>query len=161
MKRQISENALQEAIRHLPRSQLPERDLWPGIAQAINTQPDTHWPRYAALAASVLLVLCASLYYGRLELVAEQPGQVSELISALQTEHENSVQALLVEYQGQEPLYAGWQEQMQQLEQAEQVIYQALREEPDNIELLKILRQVQQKQLKLIDSTFDHRLSSI
>ena len=47
------------------------------------------------------------------------------------------------------------------MEQAEHVIYKALNEEPDNLELLKILRQIQQKQLNLIETVFAPRAGSI
>jgi hypothetical protein len=96
--------------------------------------------------------------------VQPEPGAAGierDVLVALQSEHINSKQALLVQYQDEAPLYQDWEMQMQQLEQAEQVIYNALREEPGNLELLKMLRLVQQKQLNLIDSVFSPRLTSI
>jgi hypothetical protein len=154
---------LQELIDALPREVSPARDLWPGIDHAINL-PLRHAASYRpyALAASVLLVLGLSLYYG-----ARQPipvlvdPAIDEYISGLQSEHQRSKQAVLVEFQQQQPLYSRWEEQLHQLEQAENVVYDALRRDPGNRELLNILRDVQAKQLKLIDAVFAPQINAI
>lgn len=156
------DSALQRAIAQLPRAQLPQRDLWPGIEHAINEVPSVRvWKQHTVLAASLLLVLAASLQFGRVQPEPGAAGINRELLMALQSEHQHSKQALLVQYQDAAPLYLDWETQMQQLEQAEQVIYNALREEPGNLELLRMLRLVQQKQLDLIDSVFSLRLTTI
>lgn len=156
------DNRLQQAIARLPREQLPGRDLWPGIEHAINEVPRRITGLHAAaLAASVVLLIVASLQFGRVQPLPGAAGIDRELLLSLQSEHQHSKQALLVQYQDAPPLYQDWETQMQQLEQAEQVIYNALREEPDNLELLKMLRLVQQKQLDLIDSVFSPRFTSI
>ncbi len=153
---------LQRAIAQVPREQMPQRDLWPGIELAINeAQPPVQWKQRTALAASLLLVLAASLQFGRVQPEPDAAGIEWDVLVALQSEHLHSKQALLVQYEDEAPLYQDWETQMQQLEQAEQVIYNALREEPGNLELLKMLRLVQQKQLNLIDSVFSPRLTSI
>jgi hypothetical protein len=156
-------DTLQRALDAMPRDQLPGRDLWPGIEHAINeARPRAAWGQYAALAASLLLLLFASLQFGRIPAVpGANAGIDRELLAELQSEHLQSKQALLVRYEEAAPLYPAWETQMQQLEQAEQVIYNALREEPSNLELLKMLRLVQQKQLELIDSVFSPRLTNI
>jgi hypothetical protein len=153
---------LQDAIDNMPREQLPARDLWPGIAHAINTPERISWHRHAALAASIVLVFGISLYFvTRPESTALQNTRIEEFISALQYEHQQNKQALLVQYQDQQPFYADWEVQMKDLEQAEQVIFNALRDDPDNLELLKILRQVQAKEIDLLDAAFAPRLNSI
>jgi hypothetical protein len=153
---------LAEALRKHPRDLQPERDLWPGIAHAIEAPAHPHWQRPAALAASVVLLFGLSLYFG-----ARQPEpalfnpQLDAFLDALRNEHRTGKEALLVQYQGQQPSYADWEVQMQQLEQAEQAVYRALQEDPANMELLKILRQVQTRQIKLIDAVFEPRLTTI
>ncbi|HWK54556.1 MAG TPA: hypothetical protein VNR18_09310 [Hyphomicrobiales bacterium] len=163
MSHQDPEHTLQQLLDTLPREHLPQRDLWPGIAYAL--QPAHHQrrlPAWLALAASLLLVLSASLYYG-----LRQPGSgfdradLNVLISALQSDHERSKQALLVQYQGRAAVYTDWQAQMQELEDAEQAIYAALRQDPENLALLNILRQVQDKQIMLIDAVFAPRARAI
>lgn len=156
------DSSLQQAIARLPRNVQPQRDLWAGIEHAINEPPQHRpWKQYAALAASLLLILLTSLQYGRVQPAPATAGIDRGLLTALQSEHLGNKQALLVQYEDATPLYPAWRSQMEQLEQAEQVIYNALREEPANLELLKMLRLVQKKQLDLIDSVFAPRLNSI
>lgn len=142
-------------LNNLNRDIAPTRDLWPGIDHAINSNTIAV-PKPVAIAASILLVVSLA-FSGGLYLNRPQPETsqaVASLVSMLQTEHERNKQALLVEYQNHTALAPDWESQMQQLEQAEQAIYEALREDPDNIELLKILRQVQTKQIELIESVY-------
>lgn len=153
---------LDDLLRQLPRDATPARDLWPGIDHALNqVQPPVAYRPYA-LAASVLLVLGASLYFG-----LRQPGlpagnpAIDAYISELQSAHQLSKEAVLVEFSKQQPWYPDWEDQLHELEQAENVIYDALRNDPDNRELLNILRGVQEKQLKLIDSVFKPHLNAI
>ena len=153
---------LQRAVAQLPRQQLPQRDLWPGIEHALlEGSPPHAWKQYAALAAALLLILFTSLQYGRVQPAPVVAGIDQELLATIQSEHQQNKQALLVQYDAAQPLYQAWETQMQQLEQAEQVIYNALREEPSNLELLKMLRQIQQRQLDLIDSVFAPRANTI
>ena len=76
-------------------------------------------------------------------------------MSALRDEHALNKQMLLVRYEDREPYYAGWQDQLQQLEQSETQIFDAIRDDPGNLKLLEILRRNQRKQLDLIDKVFD------
>ena len=145
---------LNEELRNLRKDIPPSRDLWPGIEHAINSNTIAV-PKPLAVAASILLVVSIA-FSGGLYFSRPQPdGQaMASLVAMLQSEHERNKQALLVEYQDQTALAPDWEEQMQQLEQAEEAIYEALREDPENIELLKILRQVQTKQIDLIESVY-------
>lgn len=158
-----SKRTLQEMIDALPREVAPARDLWPGIDHAINVPAHAALSyRPYALAASVLLVLGLSMFYGLRQPIPTLPDPlVEEYISGLQSEHERSKQAVLVEFQQQQALYPQWEDQLHELEQAENVIYDALRRDPDNRELLNILRDVQAKQLKLIDAVFAPQLNTI
>jgi hypothetical protein len=146
----------------MPREHTPARDLWPGIAHAINTPERADWQRHAALAASIVLVFGISLYFITWQGPdALRSTRIEEYIGELQYEHQQNKQALLVEYRDQQPFYPDWEVQMRDLEQAEQVIFQALRDDPENLELLKILRQVQAKEIELLDAAFAPRLNSI
>lgn len=153
---------LQEAIDNLPRELTPARDLWPGITHAINTPERADWHRSVAIAASIMLVFGMSLYFSMQQSTgARQNSQLEEYIGVLQYEHQQNKQALMVQYKDQQAFYPDWDVQMKDLEQAEQVIFQALRDDPENLELLKILRQVQTKQIELLDAAFAPRLNSI
>lgn len=160
-----AEQRLKQAIDGLPRELQPERDLWPGIAYAIR-EKDLPRPRpylqQMALAASLLVVLATSLYFGlRQPVLSPARAELAELIMDLQSQHQSSKNALLVQYRDQPAAWSDWQGQMQELEDAETAIYRALRQDPNNLELLTILRQVQDKQIKLIDAVFAPRLNAI
>jgi hypothetical protein len=163
----LDELRLRHTLDTLPRDIQPARDLWPGVAHAVREDHRDKPRRHSvmqrlALAASLLLVLAASLYYGlRQPELSLDRLELDAMISALQSRHESSKEALLVQYRGQPAAYADWQTQMQELESAEDAIYRALRQDPDNLELLTILRQVQDKQLKLIDAVFSPRVNAI
>ncbi|MES2603303.1 MAG: hypothetical protein V4603_00090 [Pseudomonadota bacterium] len=155
-------NKLQTLINALPRELAPARDLWPGIDHAINASSAVMGYRPYALAASVLLVLGLSVFYGvRQPLPSITDPGIEAYISDLQVEHQRSKEAILVEFRDQQPWYPEWEDQLHQLETAENAIYDALRNDPDNRELLSILRDVQNKQLKLIDAVFAPQRNSI
>jgi hypothetical protein len=153
---------LQDLIDELPQELHPARDLWPGIAHDLLTTPANQSPRAYALAASVLLVLGLSLYFGLNQPLATPfDPALDNYISSLRKPHTLSKQTLLVEFEHDQVVYPGWRAQLHELEQAEDSIYDALRREPTNRELLKILRDVQSKQLKLIDAAFKPQTNSI
>jgi uncharacterized protein YukE len=162
----LDERQLQSALNALPRDIAPVRDLWPGIAQALHEDvyaaKPPHRSRYLALAASLLLILASSLYYGQRQAEpSREGGELEALISSLQSHHQSSKNALLVQYQGQSAAYTDWQARMRELEAAEDAIYDALRQDPNNLALLHILRQVQDKQIMLIDAVFSPRIDAI
>jgi hypothetical protein len=162
MTKRNPEQRLQDAVNKLQRDVLPQRDLWPGIAHALQTPAPRTWHRHAALAASVVLLLSLSLYFGSTQPTQRLPNSViEEFLASLQDAHEVSKQTLLVQYEGREAYYPDWELQMDQLEEAEEAILQALHDDPENIELIEILRDVQDKQLNLIDKVFDPRRGSI
>lgn len=119
------------------------------------------WRHHAVLAACLLLILFASLQYGRVEPLATGAGIDRELLGRLQSEHRQNKQALLLQFAGSAPRYRAWETQLAQLEQAEQVVYNALRDAPTNLELLKLLRLLQQRQLDLLYKVFEAPASSI
>ena len=70
-------------------------------------------------------------------------------------------QSLLVQYKNQDALTNNWQAQLQELEEAEQAIKQALENEPQNQALLTMLAQVYQQQLDLINKVHAPRWQQI
>lgn len=149
------EERLKQEIGKLKRELRPHRDLWPGIDHAIHHSSSFTPGRSFALAASVLLAIALVVSGALYTRAPQQDSQgVADFIAQLQSEHEKNKQNLLVQYQGQQALAPDWEEQMDQLEQAEQAIYRALMDDPENLELLKILRQVQTKQIDLIESVY-------
>ncbi len=142
---------IDEQLAQLPNEVQPERDLWPGIEMALakSTQEHIQKPAYKnwapmALAASVALV--AVLMFGL------RPGdQGQNLLASLSAQHEQQKQALLVAFKDQPALTDNWQQQLSDLDEAAAAIKKALAEEPDNLALLKMLQQVYQQQINLIE----------
>ena len=67
-------------------------------------------------------------------------------------QHEEQKSVLLASYAQSPELTSNWQAQLQELEEAANAIASALQSDPENIALLKMLQQVHQKQLQLIES---------
>ena len=68
----MKESELQSAIGSLPRSIRPQRDLWPGISDRLETVEKSGEVRYKtpfwrtpAMAAAVLLALAGGIFIGR------------------------------------------------------------------------------------------------
>ncbi len=133
----------------------PERDLWPGIELAISQQ-NIEWQqpakamrfKGAAMAASVVvLVLIGWLNIG------QQPARLTgdALVASLTQQHQQQKHALLVRFEAQPALTENWQSQLTELDAAADAIKKALSNEPNNMALLKMLQNVHQQQISLIE----------
>jgi hypothetical protein len=157
MKNNNFEQLLQEKLDELPREIHPERDLWPGIDLALENQlsaddknQSNRWIGIAASIAVLGLVSLLSLNIGR----SPDSGQekMQQLISNLNNQYESQKQLLLTSYEQQPALTDNWQEQLQELDSAASVIKTALEDDPGDANLIKLLQQVYQQQIKLIQS---------
>ncbi|MBD1584279.1 hypothetical protein [Pseudoalteromonas sp. S16_S37] len=137
----------------------PKRDLWPGIERAIVTQgnqqkqPGSFWPKLTGIAACTVAGLLAW------QVVVKQPQQNS--MADISAFFEQQKQSLLVQYESQPALTSNWQEQLQELENAEQAVKVALQNDPENAALLRMLAQVYQQQLDLINKVHEPRWQQI
>ncbi len=148
---------LDRQLQDLAREKAPERDLWRGIELGIEQQDNAtpasnHARRGVAIAASVALLASVS-WYGTQQLptpAAEHPtGQA--LVKALSTQHEQQKQALLVQYTDAPAMTENWQTQLAELDEAASAIKAALKQDPNNGALLRMLQQVYQQQITLIE----------
>ncbi|MCF2859665.1 tetratricopeptide repeat protein [Pseudoalteromonas sp. SMS1] len=147
---------------HMP---TPQKPLWSGVEKAINSefqsQTDlanpsingSRWRQLSAIAASTIIGMCA--VYFSMQLPEQSP------VVQMSTYFEQQKQTLLVQYSTQPALTTDWQVQLQELEQAEQAIKQALESDPDNAALLQMLAQVYQQQLDLINRVHQPRWQQI
>jgi len=129
-----------------PSEMSPSRDLWPGIERAIAspaTKNSQRWPKVTGTAACI----AAGVFAWNISL--EQYPQSTML--DLSTVFEQQKRALLIQYEAQPALTQDWQSQLEELEQAEQAIKLALDNDPENAALLKMLAQIYQQQLDLIN----------
>lgn len=165
----------------LDKQKMPERDLWPGIEIALAQQDEraqqdlrgqTYSPvhnkagkgmsRYAAMAASVALVGMVSFFVMKQSDVTS-PDHISgeELVSVLSNQHETEKNALLVKLKDQPTLTENWQQQLTELDEAANAIKAALKQEPNNLALLKMLQNVYQQQINLIETVHSPKWQQI
>lgn len=157
------EQDLQQQLSALKLEKQPERDLWAGIELALvessdNLSSNRKRTKVYALVAAVTLIGLVSLM--SLNSV-ETPLNGNDLIASLSAQHQQQKQALLVQFEGQPALTNNWQEQVAELDKAELAIKAALKNEPNNIALLKLLQNVYQQQISLIERVHSPKWSQI
>ena len=157
---------LQYAVDELPRDIQPERDLWQGIELGIERRavaesqsksdvvalPKFSQWHYSAAASFVAVVVIAWMGMQQLSApVGQQSTGVIELAELLTEQHQAQKQQLLVSLQSEQPLTENWQEQLAELDDAAIAIKAALAQDPNNAALLKMLQNVYQQQMSLIE----------
>ncbi|MEW9798508.1 hypothetical protein [Alteromonas sp. CYL-A6] len=152
------DDELNDKLNALPEEKQPERDLWRGIELAIEheqahagTARQSSRP-WLAVAASVALVATIS-WFGWQQSAQQRGGQLTgeALVMALSQQHEQQKQALLVEYTNTPAVAENWQQQLDELDDAADAIKAALEQDPDNTALLRMLQNVYQQQIALIE----------
>jgi hypothetical protein len=169
MNNQQFEQQLLSDISHLPQERQPERDLWPGIELAMNVSREeantqssvvsfAKQPVWYAMAASLLVV--AMFAWTNLNNV--RPAEVNEaFVAQLALEHEQQKAALLVRFGEQPALTENWQQQLTELDEAANAVKKALLQEPNSIALLKMLQNVHQQQIDLIERVHSSKWTQI
>jgi len=165
----MKETELTNAIGSLPRSMKPQRDLWPGISQRLETverenivQFKVPFWRTPAMAAAVLLALATGIFIGR-GLDSGSAGQMSETVEeyaligavkATELEYQAAFSELVpldysgIRLEGEEPdaLRASWDA----LLQAETSLLAALQQYPSDIYLNGKLLDLRSQQLQFV-----------
>lgn len=170
MSKQDFEQYLHEQIEHVPDSIQPKKDLWSGIDIALTMRAENaehvpsptseaseksnvisanflSSPKVYALAASFFAVAAISWNMTQ----TPQVSDASLLVDSMTQQHSAQKDALLVSVSETQPLTQDWQQQLNDLEAAALAIRTALEKEPDNVALLKMLQQVHQQQIDLIE----------
>lgn len=149
MSKQDFEQFLTQSLNDSNADIAPDKDLWPGVERAIaksGSEPKNTangWNKLAAIAAcTIAAVLTAQLF---------MPAPQSNGVMAMSDFFAKQKQSLLVQYENKPALTDNWQQQLNELEEAESAIKQALENEPNNPALLNMLAQVYQQQLDLIN----------
>ena len=165
----MKESELQSAIGSLPRSIRPQRDLWPGISDRLETvrkggevRYKTPFWRTPAMAAAVLLALTSGIFIGR-GMDAGPTGQTAQsvmeyaligTVEATEREYQAAFRELLpldysgLRLEGAEPdaLRVSWDE----LQQAESSLLAALAQYPTNTYLNEKLLDLRSQQLRFV-----------
>ena len=177
MSKQDFEQDLATQIAQLDKSVQPERDLWQGIElslakeQASASQADSHresgnrGPVKYWLAAAASFAFVGVLTWNVINQPVSQGAPehlVSEdLVQALSQQHEQQKQSLLVQFQDQPALTKNWQQQLDELDEAAAAIKAALEQDPNNVALLKMLQNVHQQQIDLIETVHSPKWQQI
>jgi hypothetical protein len=165
----MRESELQSAIGSLPRSIRPQRDLWPGISDRLETvekgselRYKTPFWRTPAMAAAVLLALTGGIFIGR-GMDTGPAGQSTQsvleyamigAVEATEREYQAAFRELVpldysgLRLEGAEPdaLRVSWED----LQQTELSLLAALREYPTNIYLNEKLLDLRSQQLQFV-----------
>ena len=151
------EAELQSRLDALPQGKAPERDLWKGIELGIEDggaiEKKSGSGRLVAVAASVGLVATLSWFGVQTTIAPEQDIalQGDQLVEALSTQYQAQREALLVQFSDTTAVTENWEQQLNELDQAAVAIKLALKEDPNNKALLRMLQSVYQQQIELIE----------
>ncbi|GAA6150948.1 hypothetical protein [Pseudoteredinibacter isoporae] len=132
----------------------PSKDLWPGIERAINQeQQKRSWGMSinSKIALSSAASVLAAVLLIKTDFSSFNQPQQNEGIAALVETYEQEKQQMLVRYKGQEALVSDWQQQLHDMEEAAKSLRTALENDPDNAVLIRMLGNVYQQQLDLIN----------
>lgn len=163
-----AELSLQESIAQLPQEITPERDLWSGIDKAINqsaASTDNNNQRKAftpvAWAASIVAAVLLTWVTLGPEQVNSKP-QVN-LATIMQQDFEQQKQTLLVNFGTPDikQLPVAMQTELVKLSSAQKTISKALADDPNNSDLLNLLRWTQQQELDLLNQLYSPQWQTI
>ena len=157
-----TENELDALIAGLSKELKPSRDLWPELESRLTEQKvltaqlsplkTSRWlsvpfaSAYVASAASVLLAV--TLFWQPatpVQTVAFNP-QLVDAETAIVYSFEQAKAEQLASMKAVDPVYADWQQQLAQWQQAIQLVQLALKYNPNEALLLKQLRQLYSQQ---------------
>ena len=152
----MTETDLRWQLRQLPREIEPTRDLWPGIAAAIERRPAPRAHRWMlpsfGMAASVLVV--AGLAWKHLgssvpTVPVEAAADTSALVVATESRAiTDEYQAALRQYKGA-PVPAALEPTLGELDRSVVQIQRAIARDPDSVFLLEQLRRTYSTRLAL------------
>jgi len=159
---ETNENELQKQIEQLALEKQPERDLWKGIEQALEQTKHTDSDMRSrkpilAMAASFMLVAIV----GWMSFESGKSLQGESLVAALAEQHDANKKALLLRVKDQQAATNNWQQQIDELDEAAQAIKKALQEEPNNPALLKMLKNVYEQQMAIIERVHEPRWNRV
>jgi hypothetical protein len=140
-------------LAELNKVQQPDRDLWPGIELALLCEPSE--PLMVVSGKKMYAIAATVAIFGLIGWLSVNQYPVSltgdELVASLSAQHLDQKNALLIRFKDQPALTQNWQDQLTELDDAAVAIKMALRNESNNMALLKMLRHVHQQQINLIE----------
>ena len=86
--------------------------------------------------------------------------QTSAVISQIDALHQQEITALKVSFKNTQPLTTDWNDQLHGMDRAADAIKNALKNDPGNITLLKMLTDVYQKEIDLLKRVHEPNLQN-
>jgi hypothetical protein len=167
------DEALEKQFEQMALDKQPERDLWKGIEQALEldakqrlsseeSQQESKQlfrspkPMFAMAASFLVLVVV-----GWMSFESGKSLQGESLVAAMSEQHNLQKQSLLIRFKDQPATTDNWQQQIEELDEAAQAIKKALAQEPNNPALLKMLKNVYEQQMAIIERVHEPRWNRI
>ncbi len=143
---------LQRRMGELKRERKPQRDLWPGIEQALTeqntpTNRNFKYRKLSAVAASLAVVFCSLIFWQYHQADLQQ----SALIAEIKANHTQQLNFLYSSFEDQTALTKNWQEQIAELDKMAQEVLKALKNDPNNMDLIQMLKSIYQQKLLLVE----------
>ncbi|MDN3653760.1 hypothetical protein QWY77_13525 [Thalassotalea ponticola] len=176
MTEKLTREQLQQQVNAIDKDIRPSRDLWPGIEHAIEHQH--RYPQRAAnqsgkgqrqrfvipVAWAASLLVCALFVWQfSPQQITDQAGQKFAALESIETQYQQQKKAMLVRFGepdlGQLP--ADMQIQFTEIDSAKQAILKALKDDPNNTDLLNLLRWTQQQELSLLEQLYKPKWQSV
>ena len=171
MNKLTSEQSLEEQVAKLPKEMSPKRDLWAGIEKAIAVTPQlpadqkqiTKQTQLVPMAWAASVVAAVLLtWFSFSPQINTTPSNVN-LASVMKKDFEQQKQLMLTSF-GQpelQQLSKEMQQQLEELSSARGAIDKALENDPNNSELLNLLRWTQKQELELIQQLYSPQWQTI
>lgn len=177
---QLQDEQLLQAVNKLPAQLTPERDLWQGIERAISTKTQDSplvvnnltvtnqakvislFNNKTSLAWAASIVIAVLFTWTSIELPQNSETKI-DLVASMQLNFEQQKKTMLVSL-GQpnlNKLSVNMQAQFTQLTSAQNTVKKALVQDPNNADLLNLLRWTQQQELDLLKQLYRPKWQSI
>lgn len=164
----ITDQELDQHITQLSTEMTPDRDLWIGVERAITRQEQVQVAKVSAkgqihLAWAASFVAAILLTWGVLYPQEQSKQTPLSLASMMEKNFEQNKKLILTSYGQEKPktLSAEMQKQFKELSSARAAINKALKAEPNNSDLLNLLRWTQQQELDLLQKIYSPQWQTI
>ncbi|WP_394173563.1 hypothetical protein [Thalassotalea litorea] len=174
MKQTMNEQQLQQHIDDLSADIKPQRDLWQGIERAIEIKSQQHSEPVAeqskgniiranfqplAWAASVVLAIIVTFNYQNR---AEQIPQLT-VVEMIEQQYHQEKQNMLVSFGKPDlnKLPQDIRQQFEEIQSARESLLAALQDDPQNADLLNLLKWTQKQELNLLEQLYSPKWQTI
>ncbi|WP_299265020.1 hypothetical protein [uncultured Psychrosphaera sp.] len=160
----IEEKDVLTQAQELPKELTPKRDLWAGIEQAIAKTPqqsgyetNISWQQFGKIAAAFApIALVLGIWLSTSNEASVNSNWTNPLIASYEIQKKQLLQNVNLEH----PIVNNWQSSMKELELAEKALIKALKNQPEDPALMKMLNQVYQSQISLIQKAYKPQLQT-